>query len=116
MKNARILLVGDYQPLLATRTMMLQDWNPDAASSSEALEKVHTGSYELIVIGQSVPGGMAIEIVSAAKRLMPPAQVIAIRFNDDTVDLGVETHLVDMSANPSWLGERVAFLLGNKAI
>jgi DNA-binding response OmpR family regulator len=115
MNKARILLVGDDPTLLQTRALILKDWETVSSTSAEALSAVHSGSFDIIVVGQTVPTGLALEIISAAEALTPSAHVIAIRFPDDESDLGVETHTTDLGAHPSWLRERVAFLLAKRS-
>jgi DNA-binding NtrC family response regulator len=115
MNKARILLVGDYPLLLETRALILSDWETASTGSAEALSTIHSGAFDVIVVGQTISTGLALEIVSAAKALDPPAHVIAIRFPEDDVDLGVETHKTDLGAHPAWLRERVAFLLAKRS-
>jgi CheY-like chemotaxis protein len=115
MNKARILLVGDYPALLETRALILKDWETASADSSGALSTIHSGSFDVILIGQSISVGMAIEIIAAAKASNPPSHVIVIRFPEDDTDFGVETHKTDLGAHPSWLRERVAFLLAKRS-
>jgi DNA-binding response OmpR family regulator len=115
MNKARILLVGDDQALLETRALILRDWETTKAKSTEALSSIHTGSFDIIIVGQTVSTGLALEMASAAKALNPPAHVIAVRFPEDDSDLGVETHATDLGVHPSWLRERVAFLLAKRS-
>jgi CheY-like chemotaxis protein len=114
MNKARILLVGDYPTLLETRALILRDWETASANSAQALSTIHSALFDVIIVGQTVSTGLAWEIISAAQGLKPPADVIAIRFPEDDSDLGVETHKTDMGKNPSWLRERVAFLLAKR--
>jgi DNA-binding NtrC family response regulator len=115
MNKTRILLVGDDPTLLHTRALILQDWETATVNSTEALNTIHSGSFDIIVVGQTVSVGLAAEIIAAAKAADPPAHVIAIRFLDDDSDLGVETHTADLGVHPSWLRERVAFLLAKRS-
>jgi DNA-binding NtrC family response regulator len=115
MNKARILIVGDDPTLLQTRALILKDWETISSTSAEALSAVHSGSFDIIVVGQTVSTGLALEIISAAEASTPAAHVIAIRFPDDDSDLGVETHTTDLGAHPSWLRERVAFLLAKRS-
>jgi DNA-binding NtrC family response regulator len=115
MNKARILLIGDYQPLLQTRALILKDWETATVDSAKALRTIHSASFDIVVVGQTVSTGLALEIISAAEALNPSAHVIAIRFPDNDSDLGVETHTTDLGAHPSWLRERVAFLLAKRS-
>jgi DNA-binding NarL/FixJ family response regulator len=115
MNTARILLVGDHPALLQSRALILKDWETVAVDSGLALSSIHSGSFDIVIIGQTVPTGLALEIISAALALTPPAHVIAIHFPEDDSDLGVETHKTDIGANPGWLRERVAFLLAKRS-
>jgi CheY-like chemotaxis protein len=115
MNKARILLIGDHPTLLRSRALILKDWDTAAVDSGEALSTIHSGSFDIIVVGQTVSVGLATEIIAAAKAAEPAAQVIAIRFPDDESDLGVETHTTDLGVHPSWLRERVAFLLAKRS-
>jgi hypothetical protein len=109
------LLVGDHPTLLQSRALILKDWETAAVDSGEALSTINSGSFDIVVVGQTVSTGLALEIISAARALTPPAHVIAIRFPDDDSDFGVETHTTDLGAHPSWLSERVAFLLAKRS-
>jgi len=115
MNKARILLVGDDPTLLQTRALILKDWETVAANSKDALSTIHSWPFDIIVVGQTVPVGLATEIIAAAKAADPAAHVIAIRFPEDNSDLGVETHTTDLGTHPSWLRERVAFLLAKRS-
>jgi hypothetical protein len=114
MTKARILLVGEYPPLLDTRALILKDYDCESASSHNSLATLQTGSFDVIVIGQSVSGEKALEIVKAAQAVDPIPQMIAIRFEEDGTALGIEIHKVNFGENPGWLRHRVAFLLAER--
>ncbi len=112
--KARILLIGEYPPLLNTRALILKEWDCESASSHGALAALQTGLFDMIVIGQSVTDEKALEIVKAAQALDSIPQMIAVRLAHDGADLGIEIHTAKIGESPGWLRHRVAFLLARK--
>ena len=96
--------------------MILKDYDCETSSSHQALEMLQSRSFAVIIVGQSVAGEKALEVINAAKALDPPPAIIAIRFDHEAVELGVETHKCNFGENPGWLSQRVAFLLAKRGI
>ena len=112
MTNVRkILLVGDDESLLITRALLLSEWNTLAVNSKGAPEALKK-PCDLMVLCQTVPLLNALTIIDLAKRLHPSPIMFALRFPEDSQQLGVKVHLVNSHDNPGWFRERVAELLG----
>ena len=50
----RILLVGEDPHLLATRALLLSEWETETVNSYEAMDKIQTGAFDLVIIGHTV--------------------------------------------------------------
>jgi hypothetical protein len=111
--NKRILLVGEDPVLLATRAFLLAEWSTEIASAKDAFTVLKAKSFDLLVIGQLVPGQITKKLIAEAKTLKPSPVILAIRFPDEDIDLGVETHTTDSGASPAWFRDCVARLIAS---
>jgi hypothetical protein len=70
--------------------MILADWHPGNATSSEAMAKLHAGEFDVVIIGQLVGPGLATESITAAQKLNQAPDIVAIRYPEDESDLVAE--------------------------
>jgi CheY-like chemotaxis protein len=108
----RILLVGEDPLLLATRALLLSDWGTETANSYEAMQRIYAGAtYDLVLIGHTVPTLGAHLLIDRLKEQDSPPEILAIRLAMGEADLEVETHLSDLYESPAWLRNRVSEML-----
>ena len=109
----RILLVGEDPLLLATRALLLSDWETETVHTFKAINRIESESFDLVVIGHTVPEVSARVLIWGAKELENPPEP-AIRTSGGDDDLGVETHASDLYESPAWLRERVSEMLTHR--
>ena len=110
----RILLVGEDPTLLATRALLLSDWETETVHTFKAINRIESESFDLVVIGHTVPEVSARVLIWGAKELENPPEILAIRTSRGDDDLGVETHTSDLYESPAWLRERVSEMLTHR--
>ncbi len=93
--QAAILLVGEYQPLLHTRVLLLSDWEVVTVNSRGAPEALRKRSYDLMVFCQSVPDSTAGQLIALATKLHPDIKVLAISYEGEQRPLGTTTFTSD---------------------
>ena len=79
----RVLLVGDDSLILDTRAMLLQPLETVKSPSRGALATLLGEPFAVVIIGQTVPGPVAQELIMAARSLDLPPALIAIRFPNE---------------------------------
>jgi hypothetical protein len=114
--QARILLIGDDPALLLTRALLLAKWNPVTVTTHESMSVLYSQEFDIVILGQLVSHGMVTELICAAKAKHPATDILLIRFPEDQVDFGVETHSADLRQSPGWLRERVAVLIARRIV
>ncbi len=107
----RILLVGEDPSLLATRALLLSDWETETVNTFQATKCIEAEIIDLVIIGHTVPKMDAKVIIGAAQRLKPPPEVLVIRSTGENDEYGVETHANDLWESPEWLRKSVVELL-----
>lgn len=110
----RILLVEDDSPILDTRAMLLQPLEAVKSPSREALATLLHEPFAVVIIGQTVPGPIAQELVLTARSLDSPPGLMAIRFPSEMAGLDIEIHETGSWKSPGWLKERVMELLAER--
>ena len=108
--RAAILLVGEYQPLLHTRSQLLSDWEVVTAHPREASEALWERSYDLMVLCQSVRDSTAGTLIALATTLHPDIKVLALSYDGEPRRLGATTFTSDFY-KPELLRDAVAQLL-----
>src|ERR1700761_5733822 len=88
-----ILLVGENSALLATRAMLLSDWNTVSASPSEALSLLQADSFDGIVLCHSVRTDEANALIVLANKSLPQPAILSIRVPGDPELAGAVHHL-----------------------
>jgi hypothetical protein len=112
--NQRVLLVGDDEGLLESRTLLLAPLETVKYSSPQAPALLFTQKFDVVVIGQSVDGPNAEWIIAAAKSLKNAPALIAIRFPNEDLAVDVEVHETNSWKDPGGLKERVLELLAHR--
>lgn len=107
----RILLVGENSSLIATRALLLSDWETETVNAFQAMECIETQAFDLLIICQSVPDVTAKNLIRAAKELKAPPQILLIRSNRSDEDFGVDVHTQDLWESPAWLRESATKIL-----
>ena len=103
----RILLVGEDPDLLATRALLLSDWETEIKDSNSAIAAVQAETFDVIIVGQLVTASSARLLIAAAQKRKPAPTILAIRNPGDEAALAVETHFVDLRQSPAWLKQWV---------
>lgn len=112
----RILLVGEEPLLLATRALLLSDWETETVNSYGAMERIRTGNFDVVIIGHTVPQLGAHLLIDRLKELSPAPEILAIRIAIGDDPLEVETHISDLYESPGWLIERARELLAARTV
>jgi hypothetical protein len=112
--NERILIVGDDSLILDTRAMLLQPLETVKSTSHGAVATLLSQPFAVVIIGQTVPGPIAQELILAARSLDSPPALIAIRFPSQMTGLDVEIHETGSWKSPGWIKERVMELLAER--
>jgi CheY-like chemotaxis protein len=107
----RILLVGEDSHLLATRALLLSDWEIETVNSYDAMDRIRAGAFDLVIVGHTIPELGAKMLIWRIKDLRPPPEILAIRIAVGDDDLEVETHISDLYESPGWLRKRVSEIL-----
>ena len=110
----RILLVGEDPSLLATRALLLSDWETETVNASQGMKRIEAETFDLIIVGHTVPEISAKVLIGAAKDLESPPEVLVIRSFGENDDLGVQTHPSDLWESPAWLRKSVVALLARR--
>ena len=110
----RILLVGDDSNLLATRALLLAEWQTSTTHSNEALSCVRASHYDLLVLCHSVETSTVKSIVAQVRQAPMPPKILAVSQDGELDGLGIETHKRDLWESPRWLSECVAKILGSR--
>jgi CheY-like chemotaxis protein len=110
----RILLVGENSSLIATRALLLSDWETETVHAFQAMECIETQAFDLLIICQSVPDATAKNLIRAAKELKAPPEILLIRADRSDKDFGVEVHTQNLWESPAWLHMSAAELLGRR--
>jgi CheY-like chemotaxis protein len=110
----RILMVGEDSLLLATRALLLSDWETETANSYAAMERIYAGAaFDLVIIGHTIPQLGAHLLIDRLREQSSPPEIIAIRIAEED-DLEVETHISDLYESPGWLRKRVSEILTSR--
>jgi CheY-like chemotaxis protein len=99
----RILLVGEDSNLIATRALLLSNWETETINAIQATEHIETHAFELLVICQTVSDMNARALIRAAKKLKVPPEILLIRADRSDDDFGVDVHSQDLWESPAWL-------------
>ena len=110
----RILLVGENSSLIATRALLLSDWETETASAIGAMDLIGTQALGLLIICQTVPDATAKVLIRAAKELNAPPELLLIRVDRSGEDFGVDVHTHDLWESPAWLRKRAAESLARR--
>jgi hypothetical protein len=114
LMKAHILVVGEDPALLKSRALLLEDWETSIVSSLEAKAEVKAHDFDLILLCHTVAEKNARELIQEASLSRSTPIVLAIRFPGDDIDLGVETHTVNVYESPGWLPTRVSGLMAGR--
>jgi DNA-binding response OmpR family regulator len=112
--NERILLVGEDPVLMATRAMLLSDWQTTTLNAREASAALSAQSFDLVVLCQTVPDADVKQLIATAQRKQPSAAILAISRGVRSY-LGVRTENLNLGKGPEWLRKRVAEMLAERA-
>jgi DNA-binding response OmpR family regulator len=107
----RILLVGENSSLIATRALLLSDWETETIGASQATERIEAQAFDLLIICQTVPDVTAKGLIRAARELKAPPEILLIRLDRSAEDFGVDVHTQDLWESPAWLRQSAAELL-----
>jgi DNA-binding response OmpR family regulator len=110
----RILLVGEDPGLIATRALLLSDWETEKCNAFQAMDRIERKTFDLLIICQSVPDTNAKLLISAAKQQAIPAEILLIRMDRNGQDFGVDVRSHDLWESPAWLRKSVVELLGER--
>ena len=106
----KLLLIGDDLVLLQARALILAEWDPLAATSSEAPRILDGQTFELVLIGQSVKAERVAELIQKVRSVSPSTRLLLLRVPGGSQNFDVET-FDGLVMNPEWLRGTVAQLL-----
>jgi hypothetical protein len=86
---------------------LLSEWETEIADTCSALAVMQARPVDVIIVGQLVVREKAQMLITVAKELKPPPEVMVIRYSGELVDFDAETHLNDLLESPGWLPEWV---------
>jgi hypothetical protein len=112
--KARILLVGEDPGLLATRALLVSDWETENKDSRSAIAVLQTKSFDVVIVGQSVTAEKARLLIDAAHKQKAVPEILALRNPEDKVALAVERHFLDLRKSPAWLEQWVRAALSRR--
>jgi CheY-like chemotaxis protein len=114
---AKILLIGYSKELLALRRRRLRDVGhtvTTAETLGEALRKIQSGAYDVMVLGQTVPHQQRNSLVATAKRINPRTKVVVLYMATiDNAELA--DALLDADATVEDLLQAVEYLVSLRA-
>jgi hypothetical protein len=110
----RILLVGDDSNLLATRALLLAEWQTATTPSNQALGYVRSERFDLLVLCHSIETETVKAIVAQVSQISMPPKILAVSHDGELEGLGIETHKRNLWESPRWLSECVTKILGNR--
>jgi two-component system, NarL family, nitrate/nitrite response regulator NarL len=88
MDKRSILLVDDHRILLDGVKNLLSSSNEfevkgTAASGKEALELIKANEYDILVTDYELPGLTGLELIKAAKTVLPEMKIVVLSMHDD---------------------------------
>ena len=105
------MLVGENSSLIATRALLLSDWETETVTAIEALERIETQVLDLLIVCQTVPDTTAKVLIRAAKDMKAPPEILLIRADRSGEVFDVDVHSQDLWESPAWLRRSAAELL-----
>ncbi len=108
--QAAILLVGEYQPLLDSRSQLLSRWEVVAVDPRSAVDALRERSYHLMILCQSVADSTAETLIALAAKLQPDIRVLALSYDGERRRLCATTFTSDIY-KPELLRDAVARIL-----
>jgi hypothetical protein len=105
-----ILLVGEYPPLLETRSELLSEWDVITTNAAGAPAAISKRAYHLMIFCQTVPDSVAEDLTAQATRFHPGIKVLALSCDGEPS----RPHLTRFAPDiykPALLREIVAALL-----
>jgi hypothetical protein len=109
-----ILIVGEYPILLETRAEVLREWRTTKAYTHNALKRIRSARYDLILFCQTVPNESARYLIAQATELYNGIKVLSISEIDEERPLCPAGFTVE-AFNPRRLRDTVATLLSAAA-
>ena len=98
---ARILLVGEDANLLATRALLLSEWETETCRTNEAKAALNSNRFDGVILGQLVNRQSARELIALAKNV--DARVLLVRYPGEAQGFDSEIHVLDLDESPAWL-------------
>ncbi|MBA3014351.1 MAG: response regulator [Proteobacteria bacterium] len=92
MTNFKVLIVDDEQDFLETTTKRMQKRNiqcETASSGKEAIEKINTGDFDVVLLDVKMPGMDGVETLREIKRIKPLIEVVMLT-GHASVESGIE--------------------------
>jgi hypothetical protein len=93
---------------------LLSDWETETINAFQAMDRIETQTFDLLIVCQTVPDTTAKVLIWAAKELRSPPEILLIRAGRSDEDFGVDVHPHDLCESPAWLRTSAAELLGGK--
>ncbi len=115
-KKMKVLLVDDDRFLLDMYSLKFKKSDIDietSSSSSDALEKMKNGNYDVVLLDIIMPGMDGIELLKKVReeKLVPNSKIVMLTNQADDVDkakaLGVDGYIIKATTIPSEVVEQV---------
>jgi hypothetical protein len=106
-------LVGEDENLLATRALLLSDWETKICRTDAAKAALNSNKIDAVILGQLVESSSARNLIELAKQA--GAKVLLIRYPGNRQKFDAETHVQDLEENPAWLIRWAKNTLGGKS-
>lgn len=114
---AKIFLIGYSKELLALRRKRLREVGHavvTAETLGEALRKLQSGAYDVMVLGQAVPPNQRHSLVATAKRINPRTKVVVL-YSATINHAELADALLDAEASVDDLLHAVEYLISMRA-
>lgn len=122
-KKTKILLVDDDKFLLDMYSLKFKKSDIDVETSSnsaEALDRLRTGGYDVVLLDIIMPGMDGIELLKKIReeKLVPKAKIVMLTNQADDMDkakaLGISGYIIKATTIPSEVVEKVISIYNEK--
>ncbi|RJP67052.1 MAG: response regulator [Candidatus Abyssobacteria bacterium SURF_17] len=112
MDQMRVLLVDDEEELVSTlkERLALRGIEADAVlTGADALDRVQTNEYDVIVLDVKMPGVDGLEVMRKIRKLRPRVQIILLtgRGSEKESEIGIREGAFDYLVKPTDIEELV---------
>jgi hypothetical protein len=99
--------------LLATRALLLAEWQTTTTHFNDALSYVRSHRFDLLVLCHSIETDTVKAIVAQVRQAQTPPKILAVS-QDVELEGRIEAHKRDLWERPRWLSQCVRMILGDR--